>query len=1144
MNKLRKSTESAPPQDTALRERAEAMARDRAAQSPEDLKALSPEEIRQTLHDLRVHQFELGLQNEELRRTQVELDTTRTHYLNLYDLAPVGYVTLSEKGLLLEANLTTAALLGVSRGALVKQPITRFILPEDQDIYYLHRKKLFETGQPQACELRMVKMDGTAFWAHIAATVAQDADGTHVCRIVLSDITARKIREDARELRARLFVLLTTPGDFRERILALTASLQSWSGCEAVGIRLRAGDDYPYYETRGFPPAFVQAENQLCAYGPDGKILRDGADNPVLECMCGNILCGRFDPAKPFFTAHGSFWSNNTTALLASTTVADCLALTRNRCNGEGYESVALIPLRAGHQIFGLLQFNDHRPDRFTPGLVAHFERMADSLAIALSRRQAEEALRESEERHRRIIESSSDGFLLRSKEIIIYANPAALKLFRANHPGDLIGKRYLDLVHPDDRALTAERVKKAIDENWVAPPREHRILALDGQVVHVESIGGLIKHRGENQIFGIFRDITERTRTKAALRKSEERYQRITEAITDYIYTVRVADGRAAQTTHGPGCLAVTGYRAKEYAEDPFLWVRMVAAEDRSGVEEQARRILSGEDAPPIEHRIVHKNGTLRWVRNTFVPLRDEHGVLVSYDGLIQDITERKRAEVALEEESRRRTVLLDNIPGCLALILKKDTREIVASNKLARELGAVPGQTCFKTCAMRDDNCPFCLAPTMWATGQLQRIEVEYRGTWYEEIWAPLSENLYVHYIFDISERKGAEAQNRQLQKAESLGRMAGAIAHHFNNQLGAVMGNLELAMVGLPRGAGAVEKLTEAMQAARRAAEVSGLMLTYLGQTRGKREPLDLSETCRQSLPMLQAALPQDVALKTDLPSPGPSINANANQIQQVLTSLCTNAWEAVGDGRGVVHLIVKVVSAADIPAAPRFPFDWQSHDTAYACLEVADAGCGIATPDIEKLFDPFYSTKFAGRGLGLSVALGIVRTHGGVITVQSAPGHGSVFRIFFPVSTEAVPRPPEKAAGAPEAERGGTVLLVEDLDMLRNMAKSMLELLGFSVLEARDGVEALEVFRPRQCEIRFVLCDLTMPRMDGWETLAALRELAPGIPVILSSGHNESRVMDGDHPTLPEAFLSKPYGFKELRDVIARALANKK
>ena len=172
----------------ALRRRAEEMAREKAAQSPE--------ETRQTLRELRVHQIELEMQNEELRRAQAELDAARARYFDLYDMAPVGYCTITEKGLILETNLTAANLLGVARGALIKQPISPFILNEDQDIYYLHRKQLFETGEPQACELRMVKMDGTAFWAHLAATAAQNADGAPVCRVALSDITDLKQREE------------------------------------------------------------------------------------------------------------------------------------------------------------------------------------------------------------------------------------------------------------------------------------------------------------------------------------------------------------------------------------------------------------------------------------------------------------------------------------------------------------------------------------------------------------------------------------------------------------------------------------------------------------------------------------------------------------------------------------------------------------------------------------------------------------------------------------------------------------------------------------------------------------------------------------------------------------------------------------
>ena len=196
----------------------------------------------------------------------------------------------------------------------------------------------------------------------------------------------------------------------------------------------------------------------------------------------------------------------------------------------------------------------------------------------------------------------------------------------------------------------------------------------------------------------------------------------------------------------------------------------------------------------------------------------------------------------------------------------------------------------------------------------------------------------------------------------------------------------------------------------------------MLTYLGQTRAQHEPLDLSEVCRRSLPMLRAAMPKDVVLETDLPSPGPVISANANQMQQVLTNLVTNAWEAIGDGRGVIHLTVKTVSPADIPTAHRFPVDWQPQDHAYACLEVADTGSGIADKDIEKLFDPFFSSKFTGRGLGLSVVLGIVRAHGGAVTVESEPGRGSIFRVFLPVSAEEVLRQPDQAAQCPGDRMG--------------------------------------------------------------------------------------------------------------------------
>ncbi len=411
--------------------------------------------------------------------------------------------------------------------------------------------------------------------------------------------------------------------------------------------------------------------------------------------------------------------------------------------------------------------------------------------------------------------------------------------------------------------------------------------------------------------------------------------------------------------------------------------------------------------------------------------------------------------------------------------------------------------------------------------------------------------SEDRY-KYLYRIEvEKAELEAQNRQLQKEESLGRMAGAIAHHFNNQLHVVMGNMEVAMNGMPQDSDTLEILTEAMQAARKASEVSSLMLTYLGQTTGKRESLYLAEVCQQSLPMLCTILPEDLTLKADMSSPGPAIRANENHIRQVLTNLVCNAREASDAGGMAIHINVKPVSAAEIPASPRFPIDWLPQDTTYACLEVSDTGCGISDQDIKKIFDPFFSSKFTGRGLGLSVVLGIVRAYGGVVTVESEPGRGSIFRIFLPVSTDAVLSQPlpfattetsymDKSDKTPMTGSSGALLLVEDEKPVRKMARVMLTRLGVAVLEAEDGVEAVEVFRQHQNKIICVLCDLTMPQMDGWETLAALRKISPGIPVILSSGYDKAQVMLGEHAEWPQAFLGKPYKVKDLRDAIDHVL----
>lgn len=262
------------------------------------------------------------------------------------------------------------------------------------------------------------------------------------------------------------------------------------------------------------------------------------------------------------------------------------------------------------------------------------------------------------------------------------------------------------------------------------------------------------------------------------------------------------------------------------------------------------------------------------------------------------------------------------------------------------------------------------------------------------------------------DISLRKRAEAerlalesQNRRLQKSQSLARMAGAIAHHFNNQLMGVMGNLELAIgtQGVP--ADMVDNLQAAMHSAREAAYVSRLMLTYLGQTPMENQSLDLAALCRQEWPSWCAASPKGTALSLDSPDAGPVIDGDATLLRQVLLHLLTNAWEASEHGAAKIVVRLTSVSRWSIPASRCYPVDWQPGDRTHACLEVSDSGGGIAEADFEKIFEPFYSSKFTGRGLGLPVVLGIVRAHDGGVQVESTVGQGSVFRLFLPTMDSA-------------------------------------------------------------------------------------------------------------------------------------------
>ena len=522
----------------------------------------------------------------------------------------------------------------------------------------------------------------------------------------------------------------------------------------------------------------------------------------------------------------------------------------------------------------------------------------------------------------------------------------------------------------------------------------------------------------------------------------------------------------------------------------------------------------------------------------------------------------ELRRTEADLEASRARYFDLYDLAPvGYLTI---NEAGRVVEANLTASTLlgvprGALVQQPMTRFLVPEDQDSYYLFRRRLFATGAPQVLDLRVRRQDGTQFWARFeattaqdadaATEVCRMVVSDITDQKRLEAERlrfeqelQRAQKAESLARMAGAIAHHFNNQLAVVMSNLELSM-GEP--AMSRDCLANAMLATRKAADVSGLLLTYLGQSPGNHAPLDLSDACGQSLPLLQAAMPAGVVLETDLPVPGPAVNGNANQLQLMVTNLVTNAWEALGNRQATIHLTVKTALPSEIPTSHRFPARWKPRDGAYACVEVTDSGCGIEDEEIEKIFDPFFTSKFTGRGLGLPVVLGILHAHSGGVVVESRRGResGSTFRVYLPVSEEHIARSPAAAADVDELEEAhwaGTVLLAEDQETLRWTLKTALTQMGFSVLDAKDGIEAVDVFRRHKDAIRLVLCDLTMPHMDGWETLAALRKLSPGMPVVLTSGYDEAEVMADDRAERPQVFLAKPYRLDALRRAIRRAL----
>jgi PAS domain S-box-containing protein len=386
---------------------------------------------------------------------------------------------------------------------------------------------------------------------------------------------------------------------------------------------------------------------------------------------------------------------------------------------------------------------------------------------------------------------------------------------------------------------------------------------------------------------------------------------------------------------------------------------------------------------------------------------------------------------------------------------------------------------------------------------------------------------------------EHRRLEAQVQHAQKLESLGVLAGGIAHEFNNLLMGILGNADVALRRLESESRAREPLERIKTASQRASELTAQMLAYSGRTSFQTEAVDLNRLVEETSRLLRAGISKKAGLQLDLAAAPPVVQVDPALLRQVLVNLITNAADALGDESGVIR-ITTAVRDVDADLLARCDLGAHRPPGRYLSLEVSDTGRGMNAATRERMFDPFFTTRSDGRGLGLAAVLGIVRGHEGALRVQSAPGRGTTFTLLLPAHVPSPPAPSEPELDEQPRAGRATILVVDDEPVVREVAQNLLEEAGHRVLLAEDGRQAVAMLARHAGTIDLVFLDMTMPDLSGDQALWELRKVDPSVRVLLTSGYTRPDVADDLPVENLAGFLQKPYGGDELLRRIESAL----
>lgn len=514
----------------------------------------------------------------------------------------------------------------------------------------------------------------------------------------------------------------------------------------------------------------------------------------------------------------------------------------------------------------------------------------------------------------------------------------------------------------------------------------------------------------------------------------------------------------------------------------------------------------------------------------------------------LRDELAERMQVERAIARAKEEWEQTFDAVPDLIA-ILGTDRRIIRVNRALAQRLNKTPHECVGMIChellhgtAQPPVDCPHSRLIRDGQEHVFERFEPVLKGDFILTA-SPIFDvdgkvTSSVHIAHDITGRKQAELEQRRLearvqhaQKLESLGVLAGGIAHDFNNLLMGVLGYTDMALADLSPESPARESLVQIQKSAMHAADLTRQMLAYSGKGKFVIEPLDLSKLVEEMAHLLEVSISKKCVLRYSFAPNLPAVEADASQLRQIVMNLITNASEAIGDNPGVISIGTGVTDC-DRMYLKGTIFDDHLSEGRYVFLEISDTGAGMEAATLHRIFDPFYTTKFSGRGLGLAAVLGIIRGHNGTIKVYSEPGKGSTFKVLLPASDQSPVGRPEPAGEEAPWRGSGLALVADDMPSIRDLARRVLERCGFMVITAEDGAEAVRLFRERADEFRFVLLDMTMPNMGGDEAFHEMRRIREDVRVILTSGYNEQDATSRFVGRGLAGFIQKPFQLNAL------------